>query len=284
MAESNPLELPDGVKEEAVDELYGLPLEEFTARRDELAKELRSADEREGAAWVKALRKPSQPAWLVNQLARTQTADAKGVLDSADALRAAQERTLAGAGSPQELARASEEHAGAMRALLAKAPGMLDAEGRSPSNPTLYRAAETLRATALDEDARAAFAAGRLTREQRAAGLGFAPVSDADEDAEPPSRSRRKAAAVAARPKKEDSEQKARAQAQAALKTVKAELKERSKEVAEHERAVRAAEREAEAAQSQLKQATNALERARADEAHARARVEKAEAAAERLR
>ena len=36
-----------------IDELYGLPLERFTAERDALAKELVTAGDREGAARVK---------------------------------------------------------------------------------------------------------------------------------------------------------------------------------------------------------------------------------------
>ena len=174
MPQSDPMAIPEGVPDDAVDALYGLPLDEFTPRRDELVKELRSAGKRDEAAWVKALRKPSTAAWLVNQLARTQRSDAKRVLDSSDALRVAQERALAREGNRDELAGAAAEHTDAMRALLARGPGLLDREGGSPSETTLERAAETLRAIPLDHEARAGFAAGRLTREHRAAGLGFA--------------------------------------------------------------------------------------------------------------
>ncbi|HEX6580351.1 MAG TPA: hypothetical protein VF195_05715, partial [Actinomycetota bacterium] len=59
----------DGL-EGRIDELYGLPLERFTAERDALAKELASAGDRDGAARVKALRKPVVAAWAVNLLAR----------------------------------------------------------------------------------------------------------------------------------------------------------------------------------------------------------------------
>jgi len=70
MPPRDPIEIPDRAPEDAVDALYGLPLDEFTPRRDELVKELRGAGKRDEAAWVKALRKPSATAWLVNQLAR----------------------------------------------------------------------------------------------------------------------------------------------------------------------------------------------------------------------
>jgi hypothetical protein len=53
--------------------VYGGPLEDFVRRRDALARELRSAGERELAGTVKALRKPSRIAWALN-LAATESA------------------------------------------------------------------------------------------------------------------------------------------------------------------------------------------------------------------
>jgi len=49
--------------EERLDELYALPLDEFTAARNELAKALRAEGKREEADAVKALAKPSVTAW-----------------------------------------------------------------------------------------------------------------------------------------------------------------------------------------------------------------------------
>lgn len=46
--------------------VYGGPLEDFVRRRDALARELRSAGDRELANTVKALRKPSRIAWVLN--------------------------------------------------------------------------------------------------------------------------------------------------------------------------------------------------------------------------
>jgi len=252
MAESNPTQIPDGVPEESVDELYGLPLDEFTPRRDELSKELRSASKRDEAAWVKALRKPSATAWLVNQLARTQRSDARRVLESGDALRDAQERALARKGDRDELAGASQKHADAMRSLLSKASGLLDSRGASPSATTLERAAETLRAIPLDDEARAGFAAGRLTREHRAAGLGFAAAGPAHKPA--------------AKPKEAERRAEERARAQAAVKEAKARQRAR-------EREVRAAEREVEKAQAALARAREKEEEAAAQLAEAESRA-----------
>lgn len=280
MADSDPTHLPEGVPEEAVDALYGLPLDEFTPRRDELVKQLRSAGRRDEAAWVKGLRKPSAAAWLVNQLARTQKKDARRVLDSGEALRSAQDRALAGEGSREGLARAAEDHADAMRALVAKAPGLLDRKGGSPSEATLERAAETLRAIALDEEARAGFASGRLTRERRAAGLGFVPSAEAAPAGAQPKRS------GGARGKQKEAEAAAeqKARARAAVNEAKSRHRDQGKQVAELERELRRAEREAQSAQRRVEKAASALARAREKEAETQARLEEAEAATKRLR
>ena len=58
--------------DDAIDRLYGLPLEAFVGERDALAKELRAAGRRDEAAAVKALTKPTVAAWAVNQALRTQ--------------------------------------------------------------------------------------------------------------------------------------------------------------------------------------------------------------------
>ncbi len=55
--------------ETAVRTVYRGPLEEFISRRDALAKELRSAKRREDADRVKALRKPSRTAWVLDSIA-----------------------------------------------------------------------------------------------------------------------------------------------------------------------------------------------------------------------
>lgn len=69
---------------EIADGLYALPLGEFTAARDARAKELKGT---ELAAPVKALRKPSLAAWVVNLLVRRDAAQVTQVLDLGAALR-----------------------------------------------------------------------------------------------------------------------------------------------------------------------------------------------------
>jgi hypothetical protein len=50
--------------------VYGGPLEEFVSRRDALVKQLRAAKRREDADRVKALRKPSRTAWVLDTVVR----------------------------------------------------------------------------------------------------------------------------------------------------------------------------------------------------------------------
>lgn len=71
---------------EIADGLYALPLGDFTAARDARAKELKGTDL---AAPVKALRKPSLAAWVVNLLVRRDADQVTQVLDLGAALREA---------------------------------------------------------------------------------------------------------------------------------------------------------------------------------------------------
>ena len=72
---------------EIADELYGLPLRDFTPARDVRAKELKGTDL---AKQVKALRKPSVAAWVVNLLVRRESEQIEQVLSVGAALREAQ--------------------------------------------------------------------------------------------------------------------------------------------------------------------------------------------------
>ena len=64
-----------------VDHLYALPLEEFTPARDAAAKEIRKAGDRETAAIVAKLPKPTPAAWTANQVAREQPDLIEALLD-----------------------------------------------------------------------------------------------------------------------------------------------------------------------------------------------------------
>jgi hypothetical protein len=62
-------EAPDAL-DRSIAEMYRGSLEDFVRRRDALTKELRAAGNREAAATVKGLRKPSRTAWALNLAAQ----------------------------------------------------------------------------------------------------------------------------------------------------------------------------------------------------------------------
>jgi len=81
---------------DAVDELYTLPPGEFTAARDALARRLKTEGDKEGAAEVKKLRRPTVGAWSVNTVAREQPKLVEAVMKAGAALADAQRGALGG--------------------------------------------------------------------------------------------------------------------------------------------------------------------------------------------
>jgi signal transduction histidine kinase len=152
-------------------DLYGLPLEEFTRARDELARELRNAGNREAADEVKALRKPSVSAWAVNQLARRHPQELKALVQAGEALRKAQ-RAAVTRGEAAGLRDAQRAHRERLEELLATARHDLGTGGQ-----TLQRVAQTLRAASVEKEGSKALAAGTLTEDVSQSGFGGMLVS-----------------------------------------------------------------------------------------------------------
>ena len=191
-----------------IDRLYGVPLDEFVAERDQLAKSLNREGDREAGARVKALRKPTVGAWALNQAVRRRRKETEGLLAIADKLRAAQEALLSG-GDPSELRKATKEERALTSSLADCAEAIASEAGKS--GPALRdRVRATLHATAVDEEAHAELEARRFTREREAVGLGaFGAGPDAGAGTarraparKPPARGRERAAAKPARPPK----------------------------------------------------------------------------------
>ena len=72
-----------------VQRLYAVPLEDFVAERKQVARELRAAGEKDRAAELAKLPKPTPPAWALNALARERPDVIAAWVEVADALRAA---------------------------------------------------------------------------------------------------------------------------------------------------------------------------------------------------
>jgi len=152
-----------------LDDLYGLPLEEFTAARNELARRLTKAGDPR-AAEIRQLAKPTLPVWAINQLARSEPLAIRRLLAAGAGLRKAQERALRAGGAPA-LAEAQSEVRETVRGLTGRARALLAEAGRPATEATLERIAGTLTAGATDESARDALKAGRLEVELRAPGF-----------------------------------------------------------------------------------------------------------------
>ncbi|MEA2333188.1 MAG: hypothetical protein QOH58_3326 [Thermoleophilaceae bacterium] len=156
--------------EREIDRLYGLPLDEFVRGRDELAKRLAQSGDREAAARVKALRKPTVGAWALNQAVRRRRAETDALLATGERLRGAHQDLLSG-GDPAVLRELMEEERSLTTALADCAEAIASETGKS--GPALRdRVRATLHSAAVDEEAREELAHGRFVREREAVGLG----------------------------------------------------------------------------------------------------------------
>ena len=154
-----------------------MALDRFIPERAALVKALRGEKRREEASQVTALRKPSVAAWAVNQLVRTQPKAIEALFEAGDELARAQADAVAGQRVGEAMRAATQRQRDAVRELLAAAQGLLSSEGQSLSQTMMERAGETLRAAAVDEQARRLVAGGCLTQELRVVGVGLGGAS-----------------------------------------------------------------------------------------------------------
>lgn len=268
--------------DDELDRLHGLPLDEFTAARNALARDLRKAGDRAAADQVKALPKPSISAWVVNQLARRKRMQMRSLLTAGERLRTAQEELLRG-GSRDELQEAFERQREVVAALMESAEEVLRSAGHPATDSTLERVRGTLSSAARDDEGKRLVEEGRLTDDLDPTGFGpLAPGTGAARKA--PTRPKRVPAAgkrKAAPPKGRGDEAAARKErieeARREVDRLRAEVNERKagarRAESEAKKAVRAAEAATKAAEkkekelellgTRLEAAKEALERAR---------------------
>ena len=157
----------DGV----LDELYGAPPERFTARRDELARQARADGDKDLAATVHALRRPTAAAWVVNCLARQAPDAVEALVELGVRLREAQS-VLSGS----QMRTLSRERQQVLADLVRRAAAL----AAGPVSPSVRQEVEeTLRAAVSDEDAAAAVRSGCLTHGLSYSGLGPVDTSTA---------------------------------------------------------------------------------------------------------
>ena len=164
----------DGRLDEAVDELYGTPLEEFLPSRARLVAAAKADGDTDAAAAIKTLRKPTAAAWAVNLMARKRPDDLDRLADLAAELRDAQER-LDGA-RMTALARSRtalvDELVATLATVVAEAGGRLTAAAARDAGATFVAALASPSATE-------AVVSGRLTRALEYAGFGDVDIRDA---------------------------------------------------------------------------------------------------------
>jgi hypothetical protein len=154
------------------DELYGLPVSEFTTARDREVAAARQAGDRALAAELKKLRRPTAGAWLTNQLVRRRGDDVTALLDLSSALRDAQAQL-----APGDLRRLSQQAQQAVTALGREARRLAGDAGQRAGDAALREVEDTLHAAVADPAASDAVRAGRLTSALTYAGFG---ATDAD--------------------------------------------------------------------------------------------------------
>ncbi|MFN2590028.1 MAG: hypothetical protein ABR518_04590 [Actinomycetota bacterium] len=151
-----------------IEQLWAVPLGDFTRTRDDLAKKAKEEGDGEAAREIKSRRKPTVAGWAVNQLARERSADLRRLLSLGDVLRKAQREAFEGGGR-DALRTATSERRRVIDQLVEAAGDLLEAAGHGRSRAVLDKVGETLMATATDEETAGLVAEGSLQREATAA-------------------------------------------------------------------------------------------------------------------
>ena len=153
------------------DELYGLPLPEFTPARDARVKDLKGTDL---AKQVKALRKPSVAAWVVNLLVRREADQVDQVLAVGEALREAQASM-----SGDALRELTKQRRQLTAAVTTQARRTAREEGTKVTDAVAEQVEATLTAAMVDADCAKAVRSGLLVAPLATTGLEPADVAAA---------------------------------------------------------------------------------------------------------
>ena len=139
-----------------IDELYQLPLDEFTAARNDLAKST-------GDASIKKLEKPNLAAWAVNQLYWQKRKLYDEVIKTSGQVRTAYKQMLAGKSA--DVRAAEVFHSEAMRKAKDAIRAILESAGNSAADAVMTPVTETLDALPTTDPP------GRLTKPLRRTGF-----------------------------------------------------------------------------------------------------------------
>lgn len=153
--------------DDAADELYAAHPTGFVNQREALMKQARADGDRALANQIKALRRPTVAAWVVNTVVRQQVPPLTELLELGGRLRTAQ--AMLDAPAIKELSSRRQE---LEREVVKQAVAEFRALGEDLGQSTVVEIEGTLRAAVADPAAAAAVASGRLTRALSYAGFG----------------------------------------------------------------------------------------------------------------
>jgi hypothetical protein len=149
------------------DELYALPPSEFTATRNERAKQARTEGDRELAEQIKTLDRPTTSAWLVNQLARQLGDQLEPLIELGRELRDASASI-----SGDELRALTRQRHQLVHALVQEARRLGAQQGAKVTDAVAGEVQRTLDASLADSDVAEAVLSGRLAHATEYAGFG----------------------------------------------------------------------------------------------------------------
>jgi hypothetical protein len=157
---------PGDAFEEAADDLYGRPAEDFVAARTERARTARDAGDRDTAARIARLAKPTAAAWLANQLVRQHHEDVQRLVDLGAAMRAATASL-----DRDELRRLTGEQRTLTAALNRQAQDDAATAGVRTNETTVRALDDILHAALAEPSAADQLLSGRLTGTLRSSGF-----------------------------------------------------------------------------------------------------------------
>ncbi|MBV8087572.1 MAG: hypothetical protein JO247_22410 [Chloroflexi bacterium] len=156
---------------DAAAELYALPLDQFTAARNELAARLKKAKQPREAEAIRKLPKPSLTAWALDQVARAEPALIERLIEAGEALRQAQQALVAGQNAAGFRA-ATDAQKAAIQKVVEAACKRLATDGHPVSKTTEDRLELTLRAASADPEQGDLLRRGVLAEDLNPAGFG----------------------------------------------------------------------------------------------------------------
>jgi hypothetical protein len=222
---------------EVAAELYAVSPEEFVDVRTEWVKRARADGDRELAAAVSKLPKPTTVAWLLNCLVRERPDRVRELITLGDALREAQKKL-----SGPQLRQLSRQRHDLIAAFTSMALGPAEDAGKPVTADLRGQVQETLGAAIADPEAGEALLSGRLTKGLSYVGLGEVEPGKAATPAKPPPKRK------ADKADKADA-QRAKAERQQRVDAARAEYEQRGADAraaaAELSGAIEAAERAA---------------------------------------